>query len=61
MVPELRTEEQAGARGGSRPEPREWISQPGQDEPGQPDLGESQHICSRKVRQIQRKKIKESN
>lgn len=31
------------------------------DEPGQPDLGESQHICSRKVRQMQRKKIKESN
>lgn len=29
VVPELRTEEKAGARGGSRPEPREWIPQSG--------------------------------
>lgn len=29
MVPELSTEEQVGARGGSRPEPQEWIPQPG--------------------------------
>lgn len=39
-----------------------FLSQDGsQDEPGQPDFGESQHIYSRKVRQMQRKKIKESN